>query len=129
MGGIGPVLRSFFRDKAAGGLHLVLFIAILVMEFGSLLVLWAEAGDPAANITTADDAVWYVVVTISTVGYGDQFPVTALGRFIGSLIIVVGVGVFGTLTGFLANAFLSPSKSEKSAETGQPLDQSASTER
>jgi voltage-gated potassium channel len=46
------------------------------------------------------------------VGYGDQFPVTTLGRLVGTLVIIIGVGVFGTLTGFLANAFLSPSKSE-----------------
>jgi voltage-gated potassium channel len=52
--------------------------------------------------------MWYTVVTMSTVGYGDQYPVTELGRLFGSLVIVVGVGVFGTLTGFLANAFLAP---------------------
>ncbi len=46
---------------------------------------------------------------MSTVGYGDTYPTTDGGRLIGALIIVVGVGVFGTLTGFLANAFLSPS--------------------
>ena len=59
--------------------------------------------------------MWYLIVTMSTVGYGDQYPVTGIGRLIGSLIIVVGVGVFGTLTGFLANLFLSPSDSEDAA--------------
>jgi voltage-gated potassium channel len=49
---------------------------------------------------------------MSTVGYGDQYPVTQPGRIIGSGIIIVGVGVFGTLTGFLANAFISPSSSK-----------------
>ena len=61
------------------------------------------------KIESAQDAIWYVLVTMSTVGYGDFYPVTDPGRIIGSLIILVGVGVFGTLTGFLANAFLSPS--------------------
>ena len=108
MGGPGKALRAFFANKATGGLLLVLLIAILVMEFGSLAVLWAERTSPDANITSAEDAVWYLIVTMSTVGYGDQYPVTQVGRLIGSLIIVVGVGVFGTLTGFLANVFLSP---------------------
>ena len=51
-------------------------------------------------------------MTISTVGYGDQFPVTNAGRVMGSLIIVVGVGIFGTFTGYLANLFLAPRKAE-----------------
>ena len=55
-------------------------MGILVLEFGSLWMLALEQGAPDANITTASDAIWYVVVTISTVGYGDQFPVTNEGR-------------------------------------------------
>ena len=100
MGGPEAAVRVFFADKAAGGLLMVVFIAIMVLEFGSLLVLAAEESSPDANITTAQDAVWYVIVTMSTVGYGDVFPATGLGHSFGILIIVVGVGVFGTLTGF-----------------------------
>ena len=109
IGGPEAAVRVFFKDKAAGGLLMVVFIAIMVLEFGSLAVLRVEVNASGANITSAQDAVWYVIVTMSTVGYGDFYPVTGLGHLIGSLIIVVGVGVFGTLTGFLANAFLSPS--------------------
>jgi voltage-gated potassium channel len=116
MGGPEQALRAFFANKATGGLLLVLLIAILVLEFGSLSVLWAERSSPDANITSAEDAIWYLIVTMSTVGYGDQYPVTEVGRLIGSLIIVVGVGVFGTLTGFLANVFLSPN--DESSEDG-----------
>jgi voltage-gated potassium channel len=112
MGGPEVAVRAFFKDRAAGGLYLVTLIALVVMEFGSIAMLWAERTDPDANITTAADALWYSIVTMSTVGYGDQYPVTDLGRTIGTLIIILGVAVFGTLTGFLANAFLSPKKSE-----------------
>ena len=115
MGGPEKALRAFFANKATGGLLLVVLIAIMVMEFGSLSVLWAERTSLDANITTAEDAVWYLIVTMSTVGYGDQYPVTQIGRLIGSLVIVVGVGVFGTLTGFLANVFLAPSDDEAGA--------------
>lgn len=108
LGGPDESIRAYFADRASGGLFLVLFLAILVMEFGSLSVLWVERAAPGANIVSADDAVWYTIVTIATVGYGDQYPVTDLGRIIGSVIIVIGVGVFGTLTGYLAQAFIKP---------------------
>jgi len=45
---------------------------------------------------------------MATVGYGDQYPITNPGRIMGTFIIIVGVGIFGTLTGYLANLFLSP---------------------
>ncbi len=108
MGGLGPAVKAFFENRATGGLLLVFLVAILVMEFGALAMLSVERGAPDANIVTATDAIWYLIVTMSTVGYGDTYPVTDAGRLVGSLIILVGVGVFGTLTGFLANAFLAP---------------------
>lgn len=101
--------KVFFSNRAAGGLLSVLLVALLVLEFGSLAILYVEQDAPGSNIDNAGDAVWYLLVTMSTVGYGDYYPVTDAGRIIGSIIIVVGVGVFGTLTGFLANTFLAPS--------------------
>ena len=89
---------------------MLLFIGILVIEFGSLLMLYLESEVSGANITTASDALWYIVVTMSTVGYGDQYPISNPGRTLGTFIIVVGVGIFGTLTGYLANVFLSPTE-------------------
>jgi voltage-gated potassium channel len=110
LGGPGRAFKAFFSNRAAGGLLSVLLVALLVLEFGALGVLAVERGAPGANIETAQDGIWYVLVTMSTVGYGDLYPVTDAGRVMGSLIIIVGVGVFGTLTGFLANAFLAPSQ-------------------
>ena len=74
MGGPTAAMRVFFKDRASGGLFVVLLLAIVVLEFGSLAILWAEERDPEANITTAGDALWYSIVTMSTVGYGDQYP-------------------------------------------------------
>ncbi len=105
MGGRNLV-RSLVRSRAGTALFVLLFVAVLMWEFGSLAMLELESSDPDRNIETASDALWYVVVTMSTVGYGDQYPVTRGGRILGIVIIVVGVGIFGTLTGFLANAFL-----------------------
>ncbi len=106
--GARNIARSLLKERAGSALLSLLFIAILVLEFGSLWMLRLESKSPEANITSASDAIWYTIVTISTVGYGDQFPVTNPGRVLGSLIIVLGVAIFGTLTGYLANLFLAP---------------------
>ncbi len=109
------VARSLIRERAGSALLSLLLMGILVLEFGSLQILYLEKDAAGANITDASDALWYTIVTISTVGYGDQFPVTNAGRVMGSFIIIVGVGIFGTFTGYLANLVLSPRKTE--AET------------
>ena len=102
--------RGLLRNRAGSALLSLLLMGILVLEFGSLWMLALEQSAPGANITTASDSIWYVVVTISTVGYGDQYPVTNEGRMLGSGIIVIGVGIFGTFTGYLANLFLAPKR-------------------
>ncbi|MBP1692319.1 MAG: Ion channel, partial [Chloroflexi bacterium] len=106
------IAKRLVMDRAGSALLTLLLMGILVLEFGSLAVLNAESKNPGANIKTAVDAIWYVIVTIATVGYGDRYPTTNLGRLIGSLIIFIGVGIFGTFTGYLANLFLSPAKEE-----------------
>jgi hypothetical protein len=108
--GIRTIGRALIKDRAGSSLYILLLMGIFVLEFGSLTMLRVEQGAPGANITTASDALWYTIVTISTVGYGDQYPVTEAGRLIGAGVIVVGVGIFGTFTGYLANFFLTPKK-------------------
>ncbi|WP_221584130.1 ion transporter [Microbacterium sp. G2-8] len=107
---LGPrtIWHTLVHDRANSTLMTLLLLGVLVLQFGSLSILAVEGRADGANITTASDALWYTIVTISTVGYGDQFPVTDSGRLIGALIIVVGVGIFGTFTGYLANLFLGP---------------------
>ena len=109
------LLIPLLKDRAGSALIILLLMGILVLEFGSLAILRAEKLNPDANIKTASDAIWYTMVTISTVGYGDRYPTTNWGRIIGTLIIIVGVGIFGTFTGYLANLFLSPQKKEESS--------------
>ena len=114
--GVKNITDSLIKDRAGSALYTLLLMGILVLEFGSLEMLHIEQHAPGANITTASDAVWYVIVTISTVGYGDRYPVTNNGRFFGALIIIIGVGIFGTFTGYLANVFLSPKKAAAAKE-------------
>jgi voltage-gated potassium channel Kch len=116
---VGP--RRFFtavlKDRAGSALLVVVYLAILLLEFGASAMLAIELQSPDANIKNASDAIWYVYVTVTTVGYGDRYPVTNAGRLMGVLIMTVGVGLFGTLTGFLANAFVSPAEASEETET------------
>lgn len=119
---VGPrtILTTLIHDRANSTLMTLLLLGVLVLQFGSLGILAIEGHAEGANITSASDALWYTIVTISTVGYGDQYPVTNLGRALGSGIIIVGVGIFGTFTGYLANLFLGPQKKAEAeaAESG-----------
>jgi voltage-gated potassium channel len=71
-----------------------------------------EHKDPNANITTGQDALWWAFVTISTVGYGDHYPVTSSGKLVASLVIVCGVGVFGMISGLITSLITSPTHHE-----------------
>jgi hypothetical protein len=115
--GLKNVFQGFLRERASSALYVVLFTIILLLEFASISILLTESNNPDANINTASDAIWWVYVTITTVGYGDQYPVTNQGRAIGMLVMFVGVGLFGVLTGFLANKFLAPADADNQQST------------
>jgi voltage-gated potassium channel len=104
------VLRDLVRERAQSAMYVVLLLVVLVLEFASIGVLSAERDAPDANIESASDALWWGYVTITTVGYGDEFPVTTEGRIVGVLLLTIGVGLFGTFTAFIANVFLAPRK-------------------
>src|SRR5262249_39273064 len=100
--GFGSLARWLRRERAPSALYVVVFLVVVVLEGSSILILPLEAKSPDANITTAGDALWWGMETVTTVGYGDQYPVTHGGRIVGVFVLVVGVGLFGTFTGFLA---------------------------
>lgn len=104
------------EKRAQSTLLGAIFAAIVVLEAAAILVLGAESKSPQANIQTGGDAVWWTIVTVATVGYGDKYPVTPAGRVIGGFVMVVGVGLFSVLTSFLAQWFVR-SRQAKTAET------------
>lgn len=114
--GARNLVSEFMLHRADNALLVVVFLVMCVLEFGALAVLKAEATSPDANITNASDAIWWAYVTITTVGYGDRFPTTNWGRIVGVLVMTAGVGLFGTLSGFLANKLLTPPSKKKPAE-------------
>lgn len=104
--GIKNMIFEIRDNRAGGALYITVFLVIIVLEFAGTAIVLVEADNPNANIKTASDAIWWGFVTITTVGYGDQYPVSNSGRLVGMIVMMLGVGLFGVLTGFLANAFL-----------------------
>ncbi len=80
-------------------------VAILLVIFCSISVLHFET-EPESNIKTAEDAIWWAFATITTVGYGDRYPITTEGRIIAGILMCAGVGLFGMFAGFLAAWFV-----------------------
>jgi voltage-gated potassium channel Kch len=101
------VLRTARERLAESTLLSGIIIVFLVVTIGGTAMVAVEEPAPGSNIKNGGDALWFAIVTISTVGYGDLFPVTAAGRVIGAIMIVVGVGIFSVLTGYISTQFLS----------------------
>jgi voltage-gated potassium channel len=99
------LVTHIYQNKAQGAFTTVLILAALLIIFSSISILQFET-DPNSNIKTAEDALWWSYVTVTTVGYGDKFPVTTEGRVIGIILMTAGVGLFGTFTGFISSWFL-----------------------
>jgi voltage-gated potassium channel len=100
------LVNHIFKNKAEGALTSVTAIAILLIIFSSIAILQVETA-PKSNIKTAEDAIWWSYVTITTVGYGDLVPVTTEGRIIAALLMTAGMGIFGIFTAFIASLFVS----------------------
>ncbi len=108
------------RKRAQSSALAASLVALLLVVFCSIAVLHFET-DPASNIKTAEDALWWACETITTVGYGDRFPVTSEGRFVAVVLMGAGVGLFGIFSGFLAAWFLGPQEAEEEIETQNEL--------
>lgn len=107
--GIVNISRFLFRSRIKGTMLCTNIILILMSIFSSISILIVEKA-PESNIKTAEDAIWWVFTTITTVGYGDKYPVTSEGRLIGALLMLVGVGLFGVYSGWMASFFLRENK-------------------
>jgi len=110
------LIASFVLDRRAEGAFLAAaLISMLLVVFSSIAVLQFET-TLESNIKGPGDAIWWAFVTLTTVGYGDRYPVTTEGRVVGALLMTAGVGLFGALSGFVAAWFLTPSRR---AQTGE----------
>jgi voltage-gated potassium channel len=110
------IAEYLVHRRAQSAFTVTALTALLTVVYSSIAILHFEKGDPRANILTAADALWWATATVTTVGYGDRFPVTDSGRVVAAITMTAGVGLFGTFTAFVASWFLAPSEVEQENE-------------
>jgi voltage-gated potassium channel len=99
-------LRGRVGIYVAGGASLLAFVA-------ALAVLDVERSSPDANISDFGDAIWWAVTKMTTVGYGDHYPVTAAGRLVAFGLMIGGIALLGTVTATLASWLVETVAAEK----------------
>ncbi len=110
----GQNKESLFKDvlehrSQYTGLITIL-LSIIVLATASVLVLQFESQSPQASIKTGWESFWFSIVTITTVGYGDYFPVTVGGRITAMFIMIAGIGIIGVLASIMSSLLVgSPS--------------------
>ncbi len=84
----------------------VLIAAVATLFLGAWLVLLVEDHAKGSNIHNYAGALWWAIVTVTTVGYGDRFPVSGAGRAVAVVLMLVGIGLIGVLTATVASVFV-----------------------
>jgi voltage-gated potassium channel len=95
--------RNILRHR---GLNWVLLIVLVLNLIAAAAVLEFERGNPQANIGSYPDALWWAVTTITTVGYGDRFPMSPAGRGVAVVLMIAGIAMFGVITATIAAYFV-----------------------
>ncbi len=95
---IREIVFFVYNNKALGVSASALLIALVLIFSSSIAILKVE-NKTDANIKTPSDALWWAMTTVTTVGYGDKYPVSDLGRIVGVILMLSGVGIFGILSG------------------------------
>ena len=107
------LIKDVLENRSQYAVFITILLTILVLTVAGVLVLQFESKAPNANITTGGDALWYSIVTITTVGYGDFYPVTTAGRVTAIFIMFMGVGIIGALASILASLLVGGSSAEE----------------
>jgi voltage-gated potassium channel len=114
------LVKDVLDNRGQYAAFITILLAIIVLTVASVLVLEFESASPDAKITTGKDALWYSMVTITTVGYGDYYPVTPGGRITAVFIMIAGVGIIGALASILASLLVGSSPEPEAEEVPIP---------
>jgi voltage-gated potassium channel len=110
------LVADLIRNRGSYATFITILSAGIVLSTASILVLEAESHSPDANIVNGGDALWWALVTITTVGYGDFYPVTTMGRVVAFFVMIAGVGIIGALASILASLLVTSSSSDEDSE-------------
>jgi len=104
------------------GLHFVLLSVLAIILVGAALEFGFEQHAADANVRSYGDALWWAIVTVTTVGYGDRYPVTAAGRGVAVVLMITGIGLVGVLSATIASYFVGRQSSQDMTDLHQRLD-------
>lgn len=116
------LIRILFQR---GNLARFLVAALLLLVNGALMVWLFERDVPGANIVTLGGSVWWSIVTVTTVGYGDLYPVTAAGQVVATFIMFIGIVTGAVITAQVASSFVDQSAKKKAVAARAEADRSA----
>jgi len=111
------LIDDVVENRGQYAVFITLLAAMVVLVLASVFVLQFEGKDANANIQSGGDALWWSWVTITTVGYGDFYPITTGGRIIGFFVMLTGIGIIGALASIFASLLVS---SNDPAPTHEP---------
>lgn|SRR5215813_3908587 len=114
-------LRRTRAVAAHRGLHLVLLAVLGVVIVCSAMELGFEQQVSGSSIRNFGDALWWAIVTVTTVGYGDRYPVSAGGRGVAVVLMLIGIGLIGVLTATVASYFVEEKADQDKAELNERL--------
>jgi voltage-gated potassium channel len=118
-----PGLRQLRRVLVleSGPLLSVLVIFLMVLFLAAVAVHYLERDVQPDTFGSVPAALWWAVVTLTTVGYGDVVPITPLGRVLAAVVMICGLGVFGLWTGILATGFAAETRRDNFLKTWESV--------
>jgi voltage-gated potassium channel len=110
------LIADVVNNRSQYAAFITILLTVIILTVASVLVLQFESRSPDANIKSGGDAFWYAIVTITTVGYGDRYPVTPAGRITAAFIMFAGVGIIGALASLLSSVLVGSSPAAEGEE-------------
>lgn len=95
------IMRLVKNDPARAVIALTLLLTLMLTIGAALIILEVEQTEKS-NIRSGYDALWWTLTTVTTVGYGDHYPVTPQGRMVGGVVMICGIALYATLTAFIS---------------------------
>tara|TARA_B100001939_G_scaffold292904_1_gene265223 strand:+ start:272 stop:1063 length:792 start_codon:yes stop_codon:yes gene_type:complete len=110
------VWKVFWRNRAESVFASAATTTVLLVAFSAIAMLVVEAPNPDSPIDTAEEALWWAVVTVTTVGYGDFYPITTMGRIVAVVLMICGVGLFGSFAAYISSMFVKDDSAREARE-------------
>jgi voltage-gated potassium channel len=111
-------IRYIFKQTKAE-LSITVFVTFVLMVLSSTLMYYIEHDDQPEQFASIGDAFWWSVATLTTVGYGDVYPVTGLGKLLSGIIAIIGIGFVALPTGIISSAFIEKIQADKKVKKNE----------